>query len=47
MMAELDRIASGISYYDEIEKCSFARCDCTGGCTDDCYDCSKDSGNLY
>lgn len=47
MMTELDRIASSITCVEKIEEYSFMRCDCTGGCLDNCYDCSENSGNQW
>lgn len=47
MIAKLNKIASEITYVEEIESYSFMSCDCTGGCTDSCYDCAQDSGNQW
>lgn len=47
MLSELDAIASTLINVEEIEDFSFMRCDCTGGCTDDCYACAHDSGSQY
>lgn len=47
MMEGLDNIASSLTNIEELENFSFMRCDCTGGCTDGCYDCAQDSGNQW
>ena len=44
---ELEAIASSLTNIGEIENISYMRCDCTGGCTDKCFDCSQNSGNQW
>lgn len=47
MMRSLELLLPNESNIDSIENVIRMRCDCTGGCTDNCYDCSKNSGNQW
>ena len=47
MMLALEKLSEGITTLEDIDSYTFARCDCTGGCTDNCYDCSENSGNQW
>ena len=47
MMSGLETIESTITEIDSVDNYTEMRCDCTNGCTDNCYDCAKDSGNQW
>lgn len=46
-MTALETISANLKNVGEIESVSYMRCDCSGGCTDNCYDCAETSGNQW
>lgn len=47
MMKKLETLQPSNIDKTVVEKYVSYSCDCTGGCTDNCYDCAKNSGNQW